>query len=69
MKESFLASTSIRVAGNSHQHAKSLLLGIESAVRSSGKVLNRIGTAIALGEAGNLDAAHALRSCEHRGQK
>lgn len=61
MKISSVTSSAIAHTLNSDQEAAPFLQAAQNAYMSFIKTLEHIGTAIALGESGDLEAAHAYR--------
>lgn len=61
MKISSVTSSSIAHTLNSDQEAAPFMQAAQSACMGLMKTLDHIGTAIALGEAGDLEAPHAFR--------
>lgn len=64
MKISSISSNSLEHDFIAEQHGKSLFDAAENCAKSLLKTVNRIGTSIALGEKGDLDAAHEFRNQE-----
>jgi len=62
MNVSSLTASSIRTAINSCGGTEKFLQLARRSVSSLLKTFDRIGTSIALGEAGDLEAAHAFRN-------
>jgi len=61
MKASSLSNSSIEPLFVSDYEADSFLTTVQRMANSLVKLLDRIGTSIALGESGDLEAAHAFR--------
>jgi hypothetical protein len=61
MKVSSLTASSIESSMDSSRDAKPFMQMIAHIFSPVAATLNRIGTAIALGETGNLEAAHEFR--------
>jgi hypothetical protein len=62
MNVSSLTTRSIKTAKNPNGEAESFLQAVRRMASSLLKIFDRIGTSIALGESGDLEAAHAFRS-------
>lgn len=62
MKVPSISDSSMKSGGLDAHQSNSLFQFVHRKLTSFIKVLDRIGTAIALGEKGDLDAAHEFRS-------
>ena len=69
MKVSSISANSIESNIFAEQQSQSFVQSVLHSFSSMIKVINRIGTAIAVGESGDLDAAHEFRVKEIRNSK
>lgn len=68
MKVSSLSAESMMQTADSYSASAPVFIQLRKAANALIGKLDRMGTAIALGESGDLDAAHALRE-KHSGRK